>query len=94
MMLIRNSVSFRCQNAVVAAEVIVYSAFLLLLHPVHGRRTFVDFAHTVQATSVEEDTLRRGRLPGINVGHDADISEPGYWRDSGHLSFFTALYMR
>src|SRR5262249_38618946 len=49
------------------------AALLLLLHPVHGGRAIVDFADLVALPRVVEDTLGRGRLTGIDVGHDADI---------------------
>jgi hypothetical protein len=47
--------------------------FLLLLHPVHRRRTLVYFANLVRNTRVVKDTFGRGRLTGIDVGHDAYI---------------------
>src|SRR4029453_6707089 len=40
------------------------AALLLLLHPVHDGRAFVDFADLVRNSSVEEDPLSGGRLPG------------------------------
>ena len=46
---------------------------LLLLHPVHDGGAFVHFADLVRDAGVEEDPFGRGRLPGINVGHDADV---------------------
>jgi hypothetical protein len=49
------------------------AALLFLLHPVHDGRAFVDLADLVRLTGVEEDPLGRGRLPGIDVGHDADV---------------------
>jgi hypothetical protein len=33
----------------------------------------VDFADFVRKSSVEEDPLGGGRLPGIDVRHDADV---------------------
>jgi hypothetical protein len=33
----------------------------------------MDFADLVRNPGVEEDPLGRGRLPGIDVGHDADV---------------------
>ena len=33
----------------------------------------VDFTDLVRLPGVEEDPLGRGRLPGIDVGHDADV---------------------
>ena len=49
------------------------ATLLLLLHPVHHRRAFVDLADLVRLAGIEEDPLGRGRLPGIDVGHDADV---------------------
>src|SRR5690606_16206745 len=46
---------------------------LLLLHPVHGGRAVMDLADLVALPRVVEDALGRGRLPGIDVGHDADV---------------------
>ena len=50
------------------------SALLLLLHPVHGGSAIMHFADLMALARIVEDTLGRSRLPGINVGHDADIS--------------------
>jgi hypothetical protein len=50
------------------------AALLLLLHPVHDCRTLMDFANLVRNPGVEEDPLGSGRLPGIDVGHDADVA--------------------
>ena len=36
----------------------------------------MDFADLVRNPGVEEDPLGRGRLPGIDVGHDADVPGP------------------
>jgi len=47
---------------------------LLLFHPVHNRSAFVDLAHLVGNPGVIEYPLGGGRLPGVNVGHDADIA--------------------
>jgi len=49
------------------------AAFLLLLHPVHDGGAFVHFADFVRNPGVVQDPFRRGRLPGIDVRHDADI---------------------
>src|SRR2546430_2135185 len=46
---------------------------LLLLHPVHRGRSLVHLAQLVGAARVVEDPLGRSRLPGIDVGHDADV---------------------
>ena len=61
-------------------------ALLLLLHPVHGGGTFVDLAHSVQTTCVEQDPLRGRGLTGIDVRHDADIPQLTQWCASCHLS--------
>jgi len=49
------------------------AALLFLLHPVHGGRAIMDLAHLMGLARVIEDALGRGRFPGIDVGHDADI---------------------
>src|SRR5258706_1953041 len=49
------------------------AALLLLLHPVHGGRAFMDFTDAVGPPGVEQDALRRRRLAGIDVRHDADV---------------------
>src|ERR1700730_518234 len=46
---------------------------LLLDHPVHGGGAVVHLSHLVDSAGIEEDALGRGRLPGIDVGHDADV---------------------
>jgi hypothetical protein len=33
----------------------------------------MDFADAVRLPRIEQDALRRRRLPGIDVGHDADV---------------------
>ena len=50
------------------------AALLLLLHPVHGRGAVVDFADLMGLAGIVEDALRRRRLSGIDVSHDAEIS--------------------
>jgi len=49
------------------------ATLLLLHHPVHGGGAVVDLTHLVDAAGIEEDAFGRGRLPGIDVGHDADV---------------------
>ena len=49
------------------------AALLLLLHPVHRRRTFVHFANLVRDARVIKDAFRGGGLTGIDVRHDTDI---------------------
>ena len=55
------------------AALVIDTALLLLLHPVHRRRTLVHLANFVRDAGVIEDTFRGGGLTGIDVGHDADI---------------------
>src|SRR5690606_32123986 len=50
------------------------AALFLLLHPVHRRAAFMDFAHAVQAPRVKENPLRRGCFARVNMGADADIA--------------------
>ena len=45
-----------------------------LLHPVGGRSAIVHFAHLMDDARVEKNTLRGGRLAGVDVGSDADIA--------------------
>ncbi len=52
------------------------AALLLLRHPVHGRSSVVDLTHLVGDPRIEQDSLRRRRLTGIDVRHDADIANP------------------
>ncbi len=50
------------------------AAFLLLLHPVHRGRAFMDLSDAVRPSRVEKDALRRSGLAGVDVSHDADVS--------------------
>src|SRR5207249_442993 len=61
------------------------AALLLLLHPVHGGGAVMDLAQLVRPAGVVEDALGRSRLPGIDVGHDADVPNAFERRGSGHL---------
>ena len=70
MMLIR----WPFHSAVVAAEVIVMPALLLLFHPVHRGSALVDLADLVGAAGVVEDALGRRRLAGVDMRHDPDIA--------------------
>jgi hypothetical protein len=51
------------------------AALLLLLHPVHRRGALVNLADLVRNTRVEQNALGRRGLTGVDVGHDADVSE-------------------
>ena len=46
-----------------------YSPLLLLLHPVHRRRTLVRLAYLVRLTRIVQYALRRRRLPSIDMRH-------------------------
>jgi hypothetical protein len=50
------------------------AALLLLLHPVHGGSALVHLADAVRLSRIKQDAFRRRGLPGIDVGHDADVS--------------------
>ena len=50
---------------------------LLLLHPVHGGGAVVHLTDLVADTGVVEDALRRRRLSGVDVRHDADVADLG-----------------
>ena len=45
-----------------------------LNHPVHRGSALVYLSDLVGLSRIEEDTLRRSGLAGIDVRHDADIS--------------------
>src|SRR4030095_2028555 len=48
-------------------------ALLFLLHPIHRRRTLMNFTDLVIDPGVVEDALRGRGFAGVDVGHDADI---------------------
>ncbi len=76
MMLMRCSgkvLSIPFQKQVVAAEVIVMPALLLLFHVVHDGRAVMDLADLVRDARVEKDAFGRRRLPGVDVRRDADV---------------------
>src|SRR5690554_4931933 len=50
------------------------TTLLLLLHPVHGGRTFMGLADLVRLARIEQDTFGGGCLASINMGHNADIT--------------------
>jgi hypothetical protein len=45
----------------------------------------MDLAHLIGATGIIQDALGRRRLAGIDVGHDADISDLSKWDNTGHF---------
>ena len=50
------------------------AALLLLRHPVHGGGAFMGLTELVVDARVEQNTFRRGRLTGVDVRHDANVS--------------------
>ena len=50
------------------------TTLLLLNHPVHGSGTLVGLTDLMGLTRVEQNTLRRRGLTGIDVSHDTDIT--------------------
>src|SRR5690606_27283992 len=69
-------------------------AFLLLHHPVHGGRTFVDLAHFMHASGVVEDSLRSCGFAGVDVSGNTYVTDAFSWKLSWHratlLSGFSA----
>ena len=70
------------------------AALLLLNHPVHGGSTIMNLTNLVGNTGVEEDTLSSGRLTGINVSHDTDITSFFKGKLSCCHCFISLLYIR
>jgi len=67
-------------------------AFLLLLHPVHGRRAVMDFADFMVDAGIEQNAFRGGGFAGVDVRANADIAVALYRCFSGHGdTFFWAL---
>ena len=69
------------------------TALLLLNHPVHGSSAIMNLTDLVVYTRVEEDTLRGGRLTGVDVSHDTDITSFFKGKLSCHF-LFLSLYNR
>jgi hypothetical protein len=55
------------------------AALLLLNHPVHRGRAFVDLTDLVVDAGVVEDALGARGLAGIDVRHDADVAGAFEW---------------
>src|SRR5205823_5651442 len=62
------------------------AALLLLLHPVHGGGAVVHLTQLVRPAGVVQDPLGRSRLPGIDVGHDADVANLVERRGARHCA--------
>jgi hypothetical protein len=52
------------------------STLAFLVHPIGNRSSIIHTAESMRSTGVEEHTLGRRRLPGINMCDDADIPIP------------------
>jgi len=63
------------------------AALLFLHHPVHRGGAVVDLTHLVDPARIEEDAFGRGRLPGIDVGHDADVPNLVQRVSASHFCF-------
>ena len=50
------------------------AALALLHHPVGGGGALVHLAHLVDGAGVIEDPLGRGRLAGVDMGHDSNVA--------------------
>src|SRR5262249_39400692 len=60
------------------------AALLFLLHPVGDRGAFGDLAHARDDTGVEQDALGGGRLAGVDMRGDADVTDRGDRCGRGH----------
>ena len=63
-----------------------YPALLFLLHPVHCSSAIMHLTYSMHTTGVKKNALRRRGLAGIDVRHDADVSQQWKWRRPRHLS--------
>ena len=50
------------------------AAFLLLLHPIHGRSTVVNLSNFMGDAGVKKNAFGSGGLTGIDVGANSDIA--------------------
>ena len=48
----------------------------LLVHPVHNRCSLVHPAYAVSSPSEVKDSLRYRCLPGVDMGNEADVTDP------------------
>src|SRR5690606_8648122 len=67
------------------------TAFLLLLHPVHGRGTVMRLAHLVVLTGVIEDALGRRGLASVDMRHDTEVSVVLNFELAGHRRYLLFL---
>ena len=61
------------------------TSLLLLLHPVHRGSALVGFTKLVVDTRVEQDTLRRGGLSGVDMSHYTNIT--------GHFKSYVSFHL-
>ena len=50
------------------------TTFLLLLHPIHGRRAIMHLTDLMRLTGIIEHAFGRRRFTRIDMRHDADIA--------------------
>jgi hypothetical protein len=50
------------------------AAFFFLFHPIHSGRAFIHFAYPGIHARIKQHAFSRCCFPGINVSHDADVS--------------------
>ncbi len=61
------------------------TAFLFLLHPIHGGRAIMGFTDLVVLTGVEQNTLGHRRLTGVDVSHNTEIAVVFDFIFAGHV---------
>ena len=61
------------------------AALLLLSHPVHGSGAFMSLADLAVLARIEQNTLGRRRLAGIDMRHDTDVANHLQFMVSGHV---------
>src|SRR6202040_1400273 len=64
------------------------AALLLLFHVIHDRRAVMDLADFVGHAGVEQNTLRRGGFPRVDMSGNTDISVALNGRSACHIMRF------
>ena len=49
-------------------------SLFFLLHPIHGCGPLIDLSDLIGHAGIVENPLRRRGLPGVDMGHDADVA--------------------
>ena len=62
------------------------AAFLFLLHVVHDSRAVVNLADFVRDAGVEQNTLRRGGFPRVDMSRNTDVSVSLDGRSACHIT--------